>query len=266
MIDIHNHVIFDFDDGPKSLRESLDMLRIAADQGITDVFATSHFTEIIQPEVEESYFSKLETLRAELGKADIPVTVHSGAELFFHAYLAETVKQHKVAWLGGESRYLLMEFPMYLMPSGVEETLFSLTLDGYIPIIAHPERYTSFFDKPEKLLDFARYGGLLQVNVGSVLGRFGRTVQRNCMWLLENRYVHFLASDAHGPNGRTFELDRAARHLEEHLDRDYIEDLVTNNARKIIDNEVLEKLTVAEPEPQLGFLQRMKERLGISRG
>ncbi len=262
MIDIHNHVIYKFDDGPKSLEESLEMLRMAADQGITDVFATSHFNEIIDAEMERVYFARLKELQERVQEKDIPVRLHSGGEIFFHHFIYDTVQKTRVATLAEQKKYVLMEFPLYLLPSGAEEALYRLTIEGYIPIIAHPERYSALHNRPQKLLNFIRHGGLLQVNAGSILGEFGRTVKKISMWLLENQFVHFIASDAHGPDGRTFKLKKVALELEEYLDKPYIENLVRNNARKIIDNEILEVVNIpdAPPEPQ-GLMQRFRKKL-----
>ena len=262
MIDIHNHIIFKFDDGPKSLSESLEMLRIAADQGITDVFATSHFNEIIDAEMERVYFERLEILRKECREHKINIRLHSGSEMFFHHFIHETVKKTRVATLCEQGKYILMEFPLYLMPTGVEDALYRLTMDGFIPIIAHPERYSALHSRPEKLINFVKYGGLLQVNAGSILGDFGKTTQKIALWLLESKLVHFIGSDAHGPNGRTFKLQKAATELKESLDQSYIDDLVTNNPRKIIDHISLEPMPIPEsPQKPRGFVQRFRDKL-----
>ena len=263
MIDIHNHIIYHFDDGPKTLEDALKMLQAAADQGITDVFATSHFNEVIHAEAEADYFRKLACLQEEVDKRNLGLRLHSGSEMFFHLGMDQTIRKTRVGTLGEKGLYILMEFPLYLMPSGAEETLFQLTMDGYRPIIAHPERYSSLHQKPHKILNFVRHGGLLQVNAGSVLGQFGRTVQKIAMELLEQHMVHFIGSDAHSPKGRSFLMAAAADSLREHLDEAYIQDLVSNNARKIIENQPLEPMPLPEEEDagNRGLIDRMRSRL-----
>ena len=264
MIDIHNHIIFDFDDGPRTLEESLEMLKIAADQGITEVFATSHFTEVISKDVENTYFERLNILREKVVEHNIPVNLYSGSEIFFHHFIHETVKKGRVTTLGNQNKYVLMEFPMYLMPNGVEEALYRLSMEGYIPIIAHPERYTTMHSRPEKLLNFVQYGGLLQVNTGSILGDFGKPCQKTAMWLLEQRVVHFIASDAHAPTGRAFKMEKAVKALQGHFDQDYIDELVERNARKIIQNRELEPKQIPdEPQKPKSFLERLKVRFNL---
>jgi protein-tyrosine phosphatase len=263
MIDIHNHVIYKFDDGPRTIEESLDMLRIAADQGITDVFATSHFNEIIPPEVESEYFNKLKILKKETASKGISVNLHSGAELFYHIFMDQTIKKKQAATLAGKGLYVLMEFSLFIMATGVEEVLFNLSMNGIIPIIAHPERYPSFRQHPQRALDCLKYGAIFQVNAGSVLGMFGKDTQKLSMWLLENKLVHFISSDAHNLKSRTFRMKKGVDFLKGHLDDDYISELVEQNAQKILNSEKIEKIKVPDLLPQENFFSRLKKKFRL---
>ncbi|GAB4380382.1 MAG: tyrosine-protein phosphatase [Calditrichia bacterium] len=258
-IDIHNHLIPDFDDGPRTMQESLEMLRIAADQGITEVFATSHFSEYIPPEQEQDYFYKLQDLREAALARHIPVTIYSGAEIFYHHYIEDTVKANRVGTLGEFGQYVLMEFPMFQHPSGAEEALFQLSASNYIPILAHPERYSLLLEKPEKAQEFIKYGAFIQLNGGSVLGHFGRQVQKVALELLEKRQVHFIASDAHTPNDRSFVLKDVFNFLKDTLPSDYLQDLLYANPRKIIDQVRIERPEIPPEIQQEGFFNTLKK-------
>lgn len=263
MIDIHNHIIFEFDDGPRTIDESLEMLKIAADQGIRVVFATSHFDELIHAELEKDYFRKLDRLREKARESAVDINLYSGSELFFHHFMNETVKSNKVTTLGGQGSYVLMEFSLYFMPQGPEDALFNLNMDGYHPIIAHPERYGKIIENPLMVLKFIKHGGLLQVNAGSILGSFGKRVQKTAMWMLERRLVHFIASDAHAPEGRSFKLAKCVEFLKGHLDEEYIREMVEVYPGKIIANEPLEKMTIPEAviDQENGFLHKFRSKL-----
>jgi protein-tyrosine phosphatase len=263
MIDIHNHVIYKFDDGPKTIEESLDMLRLAADQGITDVFATSHFSEIIPSEVESDYFKKLKILRKETAAKDIPIKLHSGAELFYHLFMDKTIKKKRAATLAGKGLYVLMEFSLFIMPTGVEEVLFNLSMNGIIPIVAHPERYPAVRQRPQRALDYLKYGAILQVNAGSILGKFGKDTQKLSMWMLENKLVHFISSDAHNLTNRTFRMKKAVDFLKGHLDDHYITELVEKNAQKILKSEKIEKIKVPNLPPHDNFFSRLKKKFRL---
>lgn len=261
MIDIHNHLIPKFDDGPRSMDDSIEMLKIAEDQGITDVFATSHFTELIPEETETEYFTKLQTLREEVLVKGIKLNIYSGAEIFFHHFMERTVKERRVSTLAGLGQYVLMEFPMFQMPSGAEEVLFQLSAENYIPIVAHPERYKTLIRQPGKALEFIKYGGLLQVNGGSLLGHFGREAQRIGLSLLQQRIIHFIASDAHSPEGRSFVLRETYEFLKDKIPAAYLEDLFYNNPRCIIDEIRIDKVPLPQAKESAGFFKKLKKRL-----
>ncbi len=263
MIDIHNHIIYKFDDGPASLDESMEMLKQAADQGVTDVFATSHFSEIIHTDTLTEYFQKLDSLREQCQRENLAVNLHSGSELFFHHFMEKSAREHPVGTLGNWGQYVLLEFPLYLEPSGIGETLFKLTMDEFIPIVAHPERYAFVREKPEKILDFIRFGALLQVNTGSILGEFGKSVQKIAFWLLENHYVHFIGSDAHKPKGRSFKMAAAAEELKYRVDHAYLSNLLRKNPEKIISKERMEPVTIPELPEQKGLLGKLKSRFRL---
>jgi protein-tyrosine phosphatase len=260
MIDIHCHLIPEFDDGPKSYDESLEMLRQAADQGIRQVFATSHFNEWIPAQIETEYFFKLAELREKTAAKNIQVTIHSGAEIFYHHYVENTVKTGKVTTLGNWGQYVLIEFPMFQMPEGAEDVLFRLTAEKYIPIIAHPERYAVIIDRPQRIENFIKFGGILQLNGGSVLGHFGKDIQKLALLLLENQWIHFIASDAHAPNGRTFILRKVYEQLKEKLPEEYLQNILFNHQKQIIDRLILEPVKLPEEEEKSGLFQQIKRR------
>ncbi|RQW01793.1 MAG: hypothetical protein EH225_09200 [Calditrichaeota bacterium] len=261
MIDIHAHLIPQFDDGPRSFEESLEMLWQAADQGITNVFATSHFNEWIPEEIEREYFDKLEILRNMAGDQDIPVTIHSGAEIFYHHYVNDTIRKSAVATLGNWKQYCLIEFPMFQYPDGAEEILFRLTAENVIPVVAHPERYVAIIGKIKKINEFIRFGGLLQLNGGSILGYFGKDIRKTAMQLLERQLVHFIASDAHSPQGRTFVLGEVCSFLEDKLPEDYLIDLVYGNQKKILDKVQIEPIKLPEPEEKKGLFSSLRQKI-----
>ncbi len=258
MFDIHNHLIFQFDDGPRDLQEAVDMLKTAAEQGITHTFATSHFQEIIPPQMEADYFFKLEALQNRIEAENIPVTVHSGSELFYHHFMNETVKKHRVCTLNGNSQYVLFEFPLYLKPTGYDTIIFQLKMDGYFPILAHPERYHFIQQEPEKIIELLKMGALLQINTGSLLGHFGKTAQRLARQFLELRIISFLGSDAHRRDGRNFSLKPAVDELKLLMDKGYIDELTLHNPQKILTNEPIESPPIPEIKTD-GFFSRIRK-------
>ena len=128
--------------------------------------------------------------------------------------------------------------------------------------MSHPERYTLIIDRPRKARVFNKFGGLLQINGGSVLGHFGKEIQRTSLALLEQRLVHFIASDAHLPNGRTFILKQVYEFLKNDFEQEYLNELLFKNPLKIIQKVRLENIQVSE-EKKYSFLTRFKNRLKV---
>ncbi len=264
MIDIHAHLIPQFDDGPQNFDESIDMLQQAADQGITDVFATSHFNESISPEIEKDYFTKLKKLIDKTAQKNIPVNIYSGAEIFYHRYVENTVKANRVTTLGNWKQYVLIEFPMFQMPDGAEEVLFRLTAENFIPVIAHPERYVMVIGRPGKVQNFLRFGGLLQLNGGSILGHFGKDIQKTAMQLLEKQFVHFIASDAHSSGERRFVLREVYTFLQNKIHPEYLNEILYQNQQKIIEKTRLERIKLPELPDKGGIFHNIRKRLKFS--
>ncbi len=260
LIDIHNHLIPDFDDGPPDWKVTMEMLRQAVKQGITDVFATSHFSEYIAPELVKEYLRKFEELQGKIKEEGLPLRVHSGSELFYHPYIAKSIEGVPVATLANRGQYVLMEFPMFQALEGFEDALFRLSMEDYIPIIAHPERYMAVVNDFEVVYRFIKFGGLLQINGGSILGHFGKDVQKTSLKILEQGLAHFVASDAHThKKGRCFVLREVVYFLADKIPLEYLEKLVRENPRAILTGERLEKVEAPREVPKKGFLQKIKK-------
>ena len=98
------------------------------------------------------------------------------------------------------------------------------------------------------------------MNGGSVLGHFGKDAQKVSMSLLEQRVVHFIASDAHSPEGRTFVLRRVFEFLKDKLPEDYLTNLFYANQRNIIDEIRIEKVQLPQEEKPQGLFNKLKKR------
>lgn len=201
MVDIHHHLLPGLDDGSNSMDTSVAMAKLAVDEGITHVVCTPHANANYRydPAVNAE---KTHELRARLAQQNIPLTLGSGCD--FHMSF-ENVTQAKtdperfsINGLG----YLLVEVPDYGLPPGLSETFYELELAGLTPILTHPERNPTLQNEPERLADWLRGGVLIQVTADSLTGHKGRKAERMAHHLLEKRWVHFLATDAHNTSSR----------------------------------------------------------------
>ena len=256
MIDIHNHIIQGVDDGSKDLAMSLDMARIYLKNGINKVIATPHYIEKDSGSLERNT-QALETLRSELEKEEIPLELYLGNEVYISMDVLKDIEEERVATLNG-SRYVLIEFPMGEVPIYAENVIYDLLIKGYIPIIAHPERYIKIQEDPNVLLEFLKKGALAQLNLPSLEGLYGKTVQETAKVLLEHRMVQFVGTDAHTNGKRSPEVSGALALLKEIVSPREYRHLTQENAMNILEDKIFTPLTPVEYVKRKGLLSFLK--------
>ena len=242
MIDIHCHILPDFDDGAANLKESLTMARMASDSGIHRIVATPHFRG--SPESLHSLPKLLATYR-QLSRAirreNIPLELLPGAEILCMPQTVELAKDRALPTLG-DSDYLLTEFFFDESGSKINSMLRSLADCGYKIVIAHPERYEAVQRSPRLLEGWFREGYVLQLNKGSILGAFGSQPQRVAELALHHGFAHIVASDAHSSIRRTPSMRRLLLHLREICPPEYLRILVDKNPDRVIRNLDMEPI------------------------
>lgn len=209
MIDIHIHILPGLDDGAESWDEAMEMAEMAVESGIQVLAATSH-ANLPNPqpvsgtgmEERERYLRQLETFRQLLKKEKLPLKVCRGMEIFGPDQAVKRLKRKELLTLNGTG-YCLIEFALDVEAHAVYRTVLELKAAGYAPVIAHPERYLCVQRVPAHVFEWYRMGAVIQVNKGSVLGRFGSRAEKTADSLLRHRLVAAAASDAHSPYRRT---------------------------------------------------------------
>ncbi len=198
MIDLHSHILPELDDGSSSLQASLAMARMAVESGVTVMAATPHCADDRSREVYEAW----QLLRQALKECRIPLKLFPGMEIFGTENTLRLLQEGKLFTLNG-SRYPLIEFSFHSEGQRETKILRSLCKTGLRPIVAHPERYAYVQYDPDLINRWYKMGCLLQVNRGSLLGRFGTGAQEMAMELVERGFATVVASDAHSPQVRT---------------------------------------------------------------
>ena len=198
MIDFHNHILPNVDDGSKSLEMSLNMLREAERQGITDVINTVHFQH---PKVEgmdisfERIIQEIENLQKSAIENNINVKIHNGAEVFYLPNLVE-ISENPLTTIGN-GKYMLIEFPTHILPQGFEDEFYRLQLNGITPIVAHPERYNAIQNDCTIIDSWIERGYMIQLDAGSILGQFGKVCLQTANSLMKSSSIHLIGSDSH---------------------------------------------------------------------
>ena len=235
MIDIHTHVLPGIDDGSESMEMSLEMLAIAAESGVHTLVATPHCN--IPDEYENYACDELTLLWRQLesaaAEAHIPIKLCRGMEIFATEDLPELLTQKRV-WTINGTKYFLVEFSFDEDPDFCWQVLHECHDLGFLPIIAHPERYYFMQDDPAIAYEFCVAGYGLQVNKGSLLGRFGIGPKRTADLILDHGLCACVASDAHRPYERSTFMAELCRYLEDEYGEAYTRLLLEENPARIL--------------------------------
>lgn len=260
MIDLHHHCLPDVDDGPREWDEAVAMCRMAAEEGIDTIVATPH---VLRGRWRTAPVAELEariaTLRDKVGPTP---RLLLGSEYFFAHDIADVLRAgNAIVPLAG-SRYVLMELAANNVPPLLEQPLYRMQLDGWVPIIAHPERNVVFQSKPELLRSLIASGAKFQLTAGSLTGEFGAAAQRAAERWVAAGLIHFVATDAHNTTKRPPKAKAAVEALRALAGERVAEALVRKNPAAVIENRALEY----DPEPVLppsdGFLTRVRAFFG----
>jgi protein-tyrosine phosphatase len=249
MVDIHSHVIPAFDDGARSLDESIAIAEFQASKGTTVLFATPHVENKIDIDKSCQIGERVEALRKEFADRDIKLRIVAGAELFPSENVLTGLDKGLPITLGPSKRYVLLDLPHSRLPSDFDAILFELLARRVTPIVAHPERCPPLRADLSKVIDLVERGVALQLNAGSFSGRHGSDAKHFVHILFEKRLAHFLATDAHRPRHDTLGDTIAA--LTSPENSDYLALLTKRSGQAVLDDNPLPTLPEAiEPKPR----------------
>jgi protein-tyrosine phosphatase len=244
LIDIHSHILPGVDDGPSSILNSLLMARAAVQQGIQTIVATPHHCNGKYNNKKCDIEKIVLALHERLQEEEIALHILTGQETRIHTHMLEGLQLGDVATING-TKYVFVELPPTHIPNFTEQLLFKMQVQGYIPVIVHPERNQQIAEHPDLLHDLVEKGSLTQLTAASLLGRFGKRIKKLSHQLIEANLTHFIASDAHNTINRGFMLaDAYEVVLKKHGDdRCYI---FMENAQLMVDNQFVHRI---EPVP-----------------
>lgn len=201
MIDIHSHILPGIDDGSKDFHTTIEMLKNAVKCGTKEIVATPHYCIGYGETPYNKVKEMVQELNVKVKTAGIDIDIFHGQEVY---YSNNMIKDYEEGIIGtiNDSKYMLYELPMREFPEDALDTLYEMQLKGLTLIMAHPERYKIIIEKPERINDFIEEGILLQMNAGSIEGKFGKEVKKTAEILLKNNVYNFIGSDAHGIGSR----------------------------------------------------------------
>lgn len=215
MIDLHCHILPGVDDGAASLQESLSMAEQAIAQGITHLLCTPHHNNGRYENNKKSIIEAVHHLQNALDERNLPLTLLEGQEVRVTGELITAIEKDHLLFTDITDTYLLLEFPTQDVPAFSESLFFELRTLGKVPVIVHPERNAIFREDPNHLIPFLEMGCLAQLTAPSIVGIFGKHIQKTAHEMVTHNLVQMVASDAHGVTKRRFYLKEAYEIIEQ---------------------------------------------------
>ncbi|MBD3225529.1 MAG: hypothetical protein GF313_12440 [Caldithrix sp.] len=256
MIDLHSHYLSGVDDGASNSEQSLAMIAQASELGITGLLATPHATDLVDETMGNQFLERFEQTQNLVQRKNIDIRLYLGSELFFSPRIYDWLRK-PWATFNNNRKYFLFELPLLDLPEKVDHFIFQCRLEGLMPIMAHPERYIFLHKKKDRIIKWREQGCLFQINAGSIIGVFGKSVQRMAMYMLKNGFVQFVASDAHNINNRSYKvLEDAHGFLQDKLSGDDLNRLFVENPWKsIVGEDVSDIEALSEQNKTGGWMQ-----------
>ncbi len=230
MIDIHNHILPMVDDGSQSIDFSIEMIEKEISDGVESVILSPHVQSHVSKVEPEELKKVFLELQEEVLKRGLKVNLYLGAEILYRSHLTPDYQSISLAG----SKYILIEFSTSI-DTPIEDIVYDLSRQGFIPIVAHVERYKYLsFDDYQRIKNS---GGMLQVNGNSIMGIDPKVNKKLVMKILKAELADFVASDAHNMGVRLPNLKETYHYLEKHLSKEYLEKIFYSNAKKIISSK-----------------------------
>ncbi len=200
--DMHSHLLPGIDDGSPDMMTSISLIKGMMELGYTKLITTPHIMWDMYKNTPEIILDKLEELKAVVRAEGLAIEVYAAAEYFLDDHVAGLLKKN-AALLTVSGKMLLVEFSLAQPSMSLKDILFEMQMQGYQPIIAHPERYIYLERNKEFYEELKDIGCLFQLNLLSLSNHYGKSVHDLAQHLIKKGYYDLVGTDLHN-----------ARHLE----------------------------------------------------
>lgn len=238
MFDIHCHIAYGSDDGAESPDVALKMMTLASECGTDGIVVTPHSNvpESYRNYVSDNILDKLKQLKKMASEKGLELKLFSGQEIFMTAGVPSLLEKGELITINN-SKYPLVEFDFFEHEKSVYRKLEKLVSLGFVPVVAHPERYAFVIRDEEAAIQLRNIGCVLQINKGSIEGRFGEEPFRAAHSMLSQQLADIVASDAHSPYMRTPDMRKAHEIVSAEYSFEYAELLFSRNPVKVLQNK-----------------------------
>lgn len=243
MIDIHSHIIFDVDDGPKTLENSRRLLEESYRQGVRTIISTSHRRKGMFETPEEKIAANFKQVQEVAKQVADDLTVLYGAEIYYTSDILKKLEEGTFPSLGG-TKYVLIEFSMNTPYKDIHFALGNVIRLGMTPVVAHIERYHCLENDEDRVSELINMGCYMQVNSSNVLkpklfGDRYKFMKKRVQFFLERDLVHFVASDMHNLDDRPPYMQKAYQIVAKKYGAARAEELFKTNQEILLSNEFI---------------------------
>lgn len=243
MIDIHSHIVFDVDDGPTTIEESLALIGESYRQGVRTIVSTSHRRKGMFETPEDRIFANFSQVKEAAEAKYEGLEILYGGELYYSSDILERLEHHQVPRMNN-TRFALIEFSMATPWKEIHEAVNKVLMLGVTPIIAHIERYNALENNEDRVRELINMGCYTQVNSAHVLkprlfGDKNRVFKKRARYFLEKNMVHIVASDMHNLGPRPPYMDQARDIITRDFGDRRAFDLFEGNAKTLLENKDL---------------------------
>jgi protein-tyrosine phosphatase len=195
-VDMHSHLIPGIDDGSKTMDESIALIKKYIDLGYKKLITTPHIMSDSYRNTPDIIMGGLDKLRAAVKAEGLTIDLDAAAEYYFDEDFTKFIKEKRLLPISG--KYVLFEVSYINSPDNISQVIFDIQIAGFIPVLAHPERYPFWYHKFEEYHKFKEAGVLLQLNTNSLTGYYGPEAKKLGERLVNERMIDFIGSDMHG--------------------------------------------------------------------
>lgn len=232
-IDLHCHILFDTDDGPADKNDMLRMLDASYNDGVREICVTPHFNQRFYGDNKNNADHAYIELVKEAAIKYPEMKFYRGNELLYHSSYLEHIREGKCSTING-TKYVLVDFSQSENKFNILSALKSLVSNGYLPILAHTERYLDL-----KLFDpcyaqIKELGAIMQVNAASIIGKNGAFQKWKARHLIKDGMCDIIASDAHNNTTRSTCINEAAKYIRSKYGNELTDLLTIENPRCIL--------------------------------
>ncbi|WP_281633624.1 tyrosine-protein phosphatase [Flavobacterium luteolum] len=194
-VDIHSHILPGIDDGAKNMAKSIELVSSLKALGVSQIITSPHINHYVWNNSPEIIQSKLQDTQKALEESKIKIPLQAAAEYFIDSWFENHFKEEKLLTL--KDNYVLVEISYLNAPLNIYKTIFEIQVAGYIPVLAHPERYVFYHNKFSEYEKLKNAGCLFQLNLLSTVEYYGSQIAKTTDALLAKGMYDFCGTDIH---------------------------------------------------------------------